>query len=101
MKLFKHALLSLSTLVLIGCGEGSTRDVLNAVGVKTLTAGQSIVIAKDQVVLVPSGTTVSAASNGQITTISGNGQSLKVLGGSTVTVPSTATGVADNTISGI
>jgi hypothetical protein len=101
MRFFKSAILALTTLLLISCGEGSTRDVLNAVGVKTLTAGQSIVITKDQVVLVPAGTTVRAPNNGQITTISGNSQSVKVPGGSTVAVPSTATGAADNTISGI
>jgi hypothetical protein len=102
MKIIKITSLAAVCLLLISCGGGgAVRDVLDAIGVKTLTAGQSITISANQVVLVPAGTTVRAPNAGNATVISGNKANIEVPAGSTVTVPSAPVGEADNTVRGI
>jgi hypothetical protein len=86
---------------LVSCGSGDARNALSALGIQTLTAGQSVTIAADDTYLVPAGTTVRAPNGGTVTFISGHRDNFKVPRGSTVTVSNTPSGAADNTVTGI
>jgi hypothetical protein len=61
-----------------------------------LAAGQTITLTSGESILVPSGTTVTLNSN--VVTVNGDGNTFNTSGGAVVSVPSTATGTADNTV---
>ena len=69
---------------------------INATG-GTLTPGQSLIISSGQSVLVPSGTTITA--NSILTTVTGDNNNIITVAGAFISVPATATGVADNRVS--
>jgi hypothetical protein len=99
MKLIQKILFSVTCASLISCGSGSTSSVLSAVGIQTLTAGQSVTIANSDSYAVPAGTTVRAP-NGNITNISGQDGSFTTPNGSVITVSATASGRATNIVTG-
>jgi len=61
-----------------------------------LAAGQSITMGSGESVKVPPGTTV--AFNSSTAIVNGNNDTVNTSAGAVVTVPSTATGTADNTV---
>lgn len=99
MKFIKRILLSVTCASLIGCGSGTTSSALSAVGIQTLTAGQSATIARDDSYAVPAGTTVRAP-NGNVINISGQDGSFTTPNGSVITVPATALGRSTNIVTG-
>jgi hypothetical protein len=101
VKFIKTLFLAGACASLVSCGSGDASNALSALGIQTLTAGQSITIAADDTYLVPAGTTIRAPNGGTVTTISGHKDSFKVPRGSTVTVSATPSGAADNTVTGI
>ena len=74
-----------------------TLQVLAASVPQTILPGQSITLSSGQSVLVPAGTTITAPGGG-VTTVTGDNTVMTVATGSVVIVPSTAIGLADNTI---
>jgi hypothetical protein len=91
------ACLLISALAACG-GGGSGSGSSSTPG--TLTAGMSETLAANSSVMVPSGTTVAEPNGGSIT-INGNSDTIIVQAGSVITVPSTATGPANNTVTDI
>jgi hypothetical protein len=99
MKFIKPLLLTVACASLISCGSGSTSDVLSAVGIQTLTAGQTVTIARNDSYAVPAGTTLRAP-NGNVTNISGENGNFTTPNGSVVTVSATALGKSSNIVTG-
>jgi len=62
----------------------------------SLGPGMSIVLTSGQSILVPSGTTVTTTSN--MVTVNGDNDTIKTTGGASISVPTTATGTADNSV---
>src|SRR6185369_3111620 len=71
-------------------------QVSTAVTSSTLAAGQSVTMVSGQSVLVPAGTIIT--SNGNIVTVAGDNNTFTTSTGAVVSVPTTATGLADNRI---
>jgi hypothetical protein len=99
MNLVKRFLISIACTSLIGCGSNDVGNLLSAVGIQTLTAGQSVTIANNDSYAVPAGTTVRAP-NGNIINISGQDGSFTTPNGSVITVSATASGRASNLVTG-
>jgi hypothetical protein len=99
MKFFKNILWSVACTSLMGCGSGGTSSLLSAIGIQTLTAGQSVTIANNDSYAVPAGTTVRAP-NGNIINISGQDGSFTTPNGSVITVSTSASGRASNIVTG-
>ena len=101
MKRITSVLLAAMCLLLVSCGgDGATRDVLNAIGIETLAAGESVTISAGRVVLVPAGTTVRRPNTANVTVISGNDRNIEVPAGSIITVPAAPIGEAKTAITG-
>ena len=62
----------------------------------SLGPGTSITLTSGESVLVPSGTTI--VLNGSLVTVTGDNNTTNTAGGAVVSVPSTATGTADNVV---
>jgi hypothetical protein len=92
-------LISIACASLIGCGSGDAANLLSAVGIQTLTAGQSVTIANNDSYAVPAGTTVRAP-NGNVINVSGQDGSFTTPNGSVITVSASATGRASNIVTG-
>jgi hypothetical protein len=99
MNLIKNFLISVMCVAFIGCGSNDASNLLSAVGIQTLTAGQSVTIANNDSYAVPAGTTVRAP-NGNIINISGQDDSYTTPNGSVITVSATASGRASNLVTG-
>jgi hypothetical protein len=99
MKSIKSILFSVACASLIGCGSNDASNLLSAVGIQTLTAGQSVTIANNDSYAVPAGTTVRAP-NGNIINISGQDGSFTTPNGSVITVSASASGRASNIVTG-
>jgi hypothetical protein len=99
MNLIKSILTSVVCTSLVGCGSGDASNLLSAVGIQTLTPGQSVTISNNDSYAVPAGTTIRAPS-GNITNISGQDGTFTTPNGSVITVSATATGRASNLVTG-
>jgi hypothetical protein len=99
MKLIKEILFAAACVSLISCGSGGTSNVLSALGIQTLTAGQSVTVAGNDSYAVPAGTTVRAP-NGNITNVSGENGNFTTPNGSVITVSATAFGKSTNIVTG-
>ena len=64
---------------------------------QTLTAGSTYTMPANTSVLVPSGTTVASPGSSTVT-INGSGNTINTQAGAVVTVPASATGAANNTV---
>jgi hypothetical protein len=88
-----------SCLLLASCGGGN--DLAKAVGVKVLDTSQSVIIKKDETIIVPEETTVQAPNGGAITKILGSGKDFEVPAGSLLTAPAVLRRKADNIVTGV
>jgi hypothetical protein len=78
-----------------GAGQGS---VIPSTSPAILGPGQSVVLTAGQTVLVPASTMVHDPATNNTVVISGNHNTVHTSVGSQVTVPASATGAADNTV---
>jgi predicted RecA/RadA family phage recombinase len=99
MKFIQNILFAITCASLISCGGDGVSGALSAVGIQTLTAGQSVTIARDDSYAVPAGTTVRAP-NGNVINISGQDGTFTTPNGSVITVPATALGRSGNIVTG-
>jgi len=88
--------LSISIVACGGSGNGSN-SAANATSNKTLTAGNTAVVAANTQLLVPKGTSITTPS-GNTVWLYGSNPTLTIPANSTVNVPTTATGTATYTL---
>ena len=84
-------------MVLAACGGSDSSSVATSTGAMSIAAGATYTMPADTTVDVPSGATVSAP-NGTVVTINGNDNTVQTQVGAVVSVPATATGPANNTV---
>lgn len=90
--------LTFSTLLaLAGCGGSSTSASPTGPATHSVAPGTSLTLTANMVALVPAGTFV-CSPGGNATILNGNASTLNVDAGALVSVPATATGPADNTV---
>jgi hypothetical protein len=78
-------------LIAASCGGGG------GTGANVLSSGQSVILVQGQSVSVPAGTTIVSA-NGNVTELNGHNSTFIVAPGTIVRVSSSASGLADNTV---
>ena len=88
----------IAALALSACGGGGDGSPGTAAGPQLIGPGQSIVMTAGQTVIVPVGTTVYDPATNSNLFIGGHTNVIHTAPGAQVIVPSTATGVADNTV---
>jgi hypothetical protein len=87
-----------TAIALVSCGGGGDGPAIDNSGPQVLSPGQSVVLGAGQTVMVPATTTVHDPVANNTIVINGNHNTVHTSAGSQVTVPATATGAADNTV---
>jgi hypothetical protein len=96
MRLLQILMVFVTATVTACSGGGSNTAVSNSP--TQLAPGQSITLVSGQSIKVPSGTTVQLPNSGGSVTLNGDNNTVNTAAGAVVSVPTSATGPADNTV---